>query len=117
MVGIDLLEVDRMEAALARTPTLRDRLFTAAEQAYADEQAIPARHYAARFCAKEAVVKALQLQSWDPLDIEVVHTPGGAPLAVLTGKLAGSGPVSISLTHTKTTAGAVAFAVGSGSGA
>lgn len=114
MVGIDLLEVDRMAEALARTPTLRDRLFTASEQAYAEAQAVPARHYAARFCAKEAVVKALRLGSWDPLDIEVVHGDHGAPLAVLHGALAGRGPVELSLTHTRSAAGAVALAVGAG---
>ena len=113
MVGIDLLEVDRMAAALQRTPTLRNRLFTPGEQAYADAQAVPARHYAARFCAKEAVVKALRLASWDPLDIEVVHGGGGAPEAVLRGPLAGCGPIALSLTHTRTTAGAVALATGS----
>jgi holo-[acyl-carrier protein] synthase len=110
VVGIDLLEVDRMAAALARTPSLKGRLFTAAEQAYSDGQAVPARHYAARFCAKEAVVKALQLASWDPLDIEVVHGETGAPAAVLRGALEGRGPVAISLTHTPTTAGAIAMA-------
>lgn len=112
MVGIDLLEVDRMAAALARTPTLRDRLFTAGEQAYAEAQAVPARHYAARFCAKEAVVKALQLRTWDPLEIEVALADGGAPMAVLHGSLAAEGPISLSLTHTRGTAGAVALVVG-----
>lgn len=112
MVGIDLLEVDRMAAALARTPGLRDRLFTAGEQAYAEAQAVPARHYAARFCAKEAVVKALRLQTWDPLDIEVVRGEGGAPRAVLRGALAERGPVELSLTHTRSAAGAVALAIG-----
>lgn len=112
MVGIDLLEVDRMAAALERTPGLRDRLFTPGEQAYAEAQAVPARHYAARFCAKEAVVKALRLDAWDPLDIEVVHAAHGAPEAVLRGPLAGRGPVEVSLTHTRSAAGAVAMVVG-----
>ncbi|MEH3055312.1 MAG: holo-ACP synthase [Patulibacter minatonensis] len=116
MVGIDLLEVDRMAAALARTPNLRHRLFTPAEQAYADEQAVPARHFAARFCAKEAVVKALGLGAWNPLDIEVVRGAGGVPEARLHGPLAACGPVSLSLTHTPTTAGAVALRAPSGGG-
>lgn len=112
MVGIDLLEVDRMAAALDRTPTLRDRLFTPDEQAYAESQAVPARHYAARFCAKEAVVKALRLDAWDPLDIEVVHAAHGAPRAILRGALEGRGPVEVSLTHTRSAAGAIAVALG-----
>lgn len=114
MVGIDLLEVDRMRAALERTPGLRDRLFTPGEQAYAESQAVPARHYAARFCAKEAVVKALRLESWDPLDIEVVRGDQGAPMAVLHGALTGRGPIELSLTHTRSAAGAVALALGAG---
>jgi holo-[acyl-carrier protein] synthase len=112
MVGIDLLDVDRMASALARTPNLKDRLFTPIEQAYADGQAVPARHYAARFCAKEAVVKALRLAMWDPLDIEVVTAADGAPGVVLHGELAAFSPVAISLTHTPATAGAIAFAPG-----
>ncbi|MDQ8045961.1 MAG: holo-ACP synthase [Solirubrobacteraceae bacterium] len=111
MLGIDLLEVDRMEAALARTPSLKARLFTDAEQAYADAQAVPARSYAARFCAKEAVVKALRLESWDAREIEVVHGPTGAPEIVLHGSLEGRGRVEVSITHTKLAAAAVAMLV------
>jgi holo-[acyl-carrier protein] synthase len=109
MLGIDLLEVDRMAAALDRTPGLRDRLFTAAEQAYAESQAVPARSYAARFCAKEAVVKALALETWDAREIEVIHAPSGAPEIRLHGSLAERGPVAVSITHTRVTAGAVAI--------
>lgn len=98
-----------MAAALQRTPNLKDRLFTPAEQAYADAQAHPALHYAARFCAKEAVVKALALPEWDARDIEVVRSAAGAPTILLHGPLAGEGPVAVSLTHTRRTAGAVAM--------
>ncbi|MDO9354735.1 MAG: holo-ACP synthase [Solirubrobacteraceae bacterium] len=111
MLGIDLIEVDRMAAALERTPNLRARLFTPGEQAYADGQAVPARHYAARFCAKEAVVKALELASWDALDIEVVHKPTGAPGIVLHGPLTDRGPIALSITHTRASAAAVAMVV------
>lgn len=112
MVGIDLLEVDRMAAALERSPGLRHQLFTDRERAYCDAQAVPARHYTARFCAKEAVVKALRLEAWDPLDIEVVSLVSGAPSVVLHGQLSDRGPLELSITHTKTTAGAVALALG-----
>lgn len=109
MVGIDVLEIDRMADALARTPGLRDRLFTAEEQQYADAQAVPARHYAARFCAKEAVAKALRLERWDATDIEVVVTASGAPEIMLHGTLAQQPPVAVSLTHSRGTAAAVAM--------
>ena len=50
-----------MRAALERTPTLRDRVFTDGEQAYCDQRRDPTERYAARFAAKEAVLKAMGL--------------------------------------------------------
>jgi len=110
VVGIDLLEIDRMARALERRPRLRERLFTPGERAYADSQATPAAHYAARFCAKEAIVKALALTAWAPHEIEIVGGGDAAPQVRLHGRLAGLGPVSVSLTHSRGTAGAVALA-------
>jgi len=111
-VGIDLLEIDRLERALARRPRLAQRLFTEAEREYAGSRAHPAMHLAARFCAKEAVAKALSLRAWDPHDVEVVGT-GGPPTVRLTGA-AGAAElgvdVTISLTHTGGMAAAVAVA-------
>jgi holo-[acyl-carrier protein] synthase len=107
-VGIDLLEIDRLRLALERRPTLADRLFTDAEREYSAGKANPAQHLAARFCAKEAVAKALSLEAWSWRDIEVVPT-SGAPRVALHGKLADLGlTIDLSLTHTGTTAGAVA---------
>src|SRR3954451_19549559 len=78
-VGIDLLEIDRLERALARRPQLDARLFTDGERAYAARRHRPAMHLAARFCAKEAVVKALALEVWNPHDVEVVSAATGVP--------------------------------------
>ena len=72
MIGLDLLEIDRLEEALARRPALAERLFTDGERSYAATQGRPARHLAARFCAKEAVSKALEMDVLHPRDIEVV---------------------------------------------
>ena len=72
MIGLDLLEIDRLEDALARQPALAERLFTDGERSYAATQGRPARHLAARFCAKEAVSKALEMDVLHPRDIEVV---------------------------------------------
>ena len=58
-IGIDLLEIARLERALERHPRLAERVFTEAERDYAAARARPGRHLAARFAAKEAVVKAL----------------------------------------------------------
>ena len=58
-VGLDLIEIERIRAALDRYPRFRERCFTEAERAYCDSRANPAQHYAARFAGKEAVGKAL----------------------------------------------------------
>jgi holo-[acyl-carrier protein] synthase len=107
-IGLDLLEIARLERALERHPRLAERLFTEAERAYAASRARPGRHLAARFCAKEAVAKALRLPAWSPRDVEVVVGGGGAPEIVLHGPLAGRGPVAVSLTHERAMAGAMA---------
>ena len=112
-VGIDLLEIERLERALARRPRLAGRLFTEAERAYAASRARPAMHLAARFCAKEAVVKALELEVFEPHDIEVLGGGDGPPALRLSGRAAArahelGGSVAISLTHTRRMAGAVA---------
>jgi holo-[acyl-carrier protein] synthase len=111
-VGIDLLEIDRLERALARAPHLADRLFTEEELAYAASRARPGQHLAARFCAKEAVSKALGLEVFRPQDVEVL---GGAARTrlVLHGAARQrarelEADVAISLTHSRNTAGAVA---------
>jgi holo-[acyl-carrier protein] synthase len=112
-VGIDLLNVERFERALERRPGLADRLFTDGERAYASGKARPAQHLAARFCAKEAVAKALGLTGWSFRDVEVVATDA-APELRLSGTVAAraaelGGELAISLTHTHEVAGAVAI--------
>ncbi|HEX2071679.1 MAG TPA: holo-ACP synthase [Thermoleophilaceae bacterium] len=115
MIGIDLLEIARLEAALERRPRLAERLFTDAELVYAAGRARPGQHLAARFCAKEAVAKALELDGWAFCDVEVVAT-GGAPQVRLSGSAAArarerGADVVLSLTHTATTAAATAMLV------
>jgi holo-[acyl-carrier protein] synthase len=113
-VGIDLLEIERLERALERRPRLAERLFTASERDYAGSRARPAMHLAARFCAKEAVAKALSLRVWDPHDVEVVGG-GGPPVIRLSGHAHARArelgvEIQVSLTHTHGMAGAVAVA-------
>jgi holo-[acyl-carrier protein] synthase len=113
-IGIDLLEIERLERALERTPRLAERLFTQAERAYAASRARPGQHLAARFCAKEAVAKALGIESWNFHDVEVLGT-GGPPEVRLSGSAAERAAalgvrVEISLTHTGANAAAVAVA-------
>jgi holo-[acyl-carrier protein] synthase len=109
-LGIDLIEIDRVERALERRPRLAERLFTPAELSYARNRARPGRHLAARFAAKEAVIKALG-QPVPPREIEVES--GEPPRVRLHGRaaeLAGERKIVISLTHSRETAAAVALA-------
>lgn len=115
-LGVDICEISRMERALARHPTMRERVFTAEEIAYCDMKARPAESYAGRFAAREAVIKALggyRGKRWQ--DIAVTRHPSGAPSITLSGnakRLAdamGISRVLITFTHEKTNA--VAFAV------
>lgn len=112
--GIDLLEIARLERALARRPRLALRLFTDGERDYAAARGRPGQHLAARFCAKEAVAKALGMTAWSFCDVEVLAT-GAAPEVALHGTAAARAAqlgvvVSVSLTHTRSQAGAIALA-------
>jgi holo-[acyl-carrier protein] synthase len=111
-VGLDLLDIERFERALERRPRLAERLFTDGERDYAAARARPGMHLAARFCAKEAVAKALGMTGWSFRDVEVVATEA-APLVRLSGAAARRAEelgvsAEISLTHTDAVAGAVA---------
>jgi holo-[acyl-carrier protein] synthase len=110
-VGIDLLEIERMERALQRHPRLEARVFTPAERDYAAARVRPGRHLAARFAAKEAVVKALGLSGGFGLaEIEVVA--GEPPTVRLVGRAAEAAAgrrVEVSLTHSRDFAAAVAI--------
>jgi holo-[acyl-carrier protein] synthase len=109
-VGIDLLEIGRLERALERHPRLAERVFTAGERSYAAGHARPGRHLAARFAAKEAVVKALGLSAGFGLkEIEVIAgEPPAVRLAGRAAEAAGGGRIEVSLTHSRDFAAAVA---------
>ena len=118
-IGLDLADIDRIERLLARHPErARRRLFTAGERAYCDARAVPARHFAARFAAKEAAYKALAGSEdarhihW--LEIEVANSPlDGRPALRLHGSAArraaelGVEVIHVTLTHSEGMAAAV----------
>jgi holo-[acyl-carrier protein] synthase len=113
-IGIDLLEIERLERALERRPRLAERLFTDHERAYAAARARPGQHLAARFCAKEAVAKALGMTAWSFQDVEVIGGDG-PPQVRLHGRVAERAgelgvEICISLTHARGEAAAVAVA-------
>ncbi len=88
-LGVDIIEIDRMEQAIKRTPRMVTRMFSAAEQTYAKKKARPAVQYALFFAAKEAVLKALGcgFAGMDAFtDVEVSHDRYGKPVPVLSGK-------------------------------
>lgn len=121
--GIDLVEVQRIERMLERYgERFITRCFTQAERDYCDQRpARRAEHYAARFAAKEAVVKALGTGfrsgiGWT--QIEIRREPAGGPCIELCGsakRVADEKGVSawrVSLSHTRDYATASVIAVG-----
>ena len=119
-LGTDLVEVERFRLALGRRAQLSARLFTDGERAYAAGQHDPVPSLAARFGAKEAVMKALAtgLGAFAFRDVEVVRTESGAPELALHGGAAalaeqrGVRAWQVSLSHTDATAMAVVLALG-----
>jgi holo-[acyl-carrier protein] synthase len=87
-IGVDIEQISRIERALARTPRFALRVFTAEEREYCASKANPAQHYAARFCAKEALVKALGESSFSWQEVEVVRGVSGKPTLRLHGQAA-----------------------------
>jgi holo-[acyl-carrier protein] synthase len=113
-IGTDLIEIDRIRRALER-PGFRDRCFTAAEQEYCESKRNPAESYAARFCGKEAVGKALGCGvffTWKEIEIVGRQKPG----VTLTGRTLAFAErvklrkLDVSMTHSHTMAGATAVA-------
>ena len=111
-VGVDLVEVHRFAAVLARQGApFVERVFTEGEQTYCGAKVDPVPFYAARFAAKEAVSKAFGTgigAAFGWRDIEVYHLEGGAPAVRLHGKAEalaverGIKRVWLSLSHTDT---------------
>ncbi len=114
--GIDLVEISRIEEIfLQRGNRFRDRIFTPDEIAYCESVASRFASYAARFAAKEAVMKALGT-GWSEgvawREIEIVRSVGGAPELKLSGralermKQIGASRAHLSLTHSRDLAAA-----------
>ena len=80
-LGVDIIEIERIKDALERHSRFKERFFTAAEREYCAEYKQAAPHYAGRFAAKEAVVKALGtgFSGFKWQDVEVVAGDQGQP--------------------------------------
>ncbi len=110
-IGIDLIEVERIERALERRPRLAERLFTAAELEYSLARARPGRHLAARFAAKEAALKALGLGGMRMGQVEVCGGGDEPPTLRLSGDAAAVAEreqvsLDVSITHSRDLAAA-----------
>jgi len=118
-LGVDIVEIDRMRTALERRPQMKERLFSAEERAYCEKRSRPAVHYALRFAAKEAVLKALGtgFSGMRFTDVEVAREANGRPVPRLSGAAAARAEelgviemhLSLSFTHTTAVASAVAI--------
>jgi len=88
-VGVDIIEVARVEDKLTRTPGLKEKLYTPVEISYCESKKFPYQHYAARFAAKEAFMKALGT-GWSRgvkfSEIEVRNLNSGQPVIEVYGK-------------------------------
>jgi len=119
-LGVDIVEIDRMRGILERRPQFAEQVFSQEECAYCNAKADPATHYALRFAAKEAVVKALGTGFAEGIwvhDIEVERTAKGRPTVKLSGRALevaeeqGVRELSLSLSYTRTDAVACALAI------
>ena len=119
-LGVDIVDVARMKRILERTPSFARKVFSCEECCYCDSKPAPEVHYATRFAAKEAVVKALGTGFAEGIgvrDIEVRRTSKGRPYVVLTGRAREVArelgvrelPLSLSYTHTEAVACAMAI--------
>lgn len=115
--GIDIVEVQRMADIIARWGNrFVDRVFSPGEIEYCSKRALPAMHYAARFAAKESLLKSLGIGMGMGIslkEIEVVSDPRGKPEVKLRGKGAdilqnrGVSAAHLSLSHTRHSATAL----------
>jgi holo-[acyl-carrier protein] synthase len=114
--GIDIIEVERISIRVQRDPGFRDLVFSPDEMKYCDGKAFPAEHYAARFAAKEAFLKAIGSGLDRDLslhEIEVLNEQTGKPFIRLSGvtekKLSEMGikKIHVSISHLKTMATAI----------
>ncbi len=105
-VGCDVEEIRRFERLVEKTEFVR-LVYLPEEEKYCREKTICTQHFAAIFCGKEAIIKALgclRINNIGFLDIEIFHAPNGCPQAKLLKKVGFDLDIKISLSHSKTTA-------------
>lgn len=118
-IGTDIVEISRISRAVRRSRFV-ERVFTEAERKYCLSRARPEEHFAGRFAAKEAVLKALGTGkrgiAWT--EVEILPTRDGSPRVCLRGRAAevarqkGIKEVLVSLSHSREYAVAYAVSLG-----
>jgi len=115
-LGIDIIEVERIERKIAKDSGFRELVFSANEISYCESKTSKYEHYAARFAAKEAFFKALGtgwLNGTAFNEVEIINNDNGKPEIVLQGltyttvKALGNFNILVSLTHIEAAASAV----------
>ncbi len=118
-IGVDAVEIDRFRRSLERTPSMKSRLFTSEELDYVEPHDDPTASLAARFAAREAVMKAMGvgLGAFEFHDVWVQRADSGRPTLAVTGRAQqianelGVTDWHLSITHTASTAIAYVIAV------
>jgi holo-[acyl-carrier protein] synthase len=83
-VGVDIIEVRRVENLVKKNPRFLSKVFTDTEIAYCSSKFNPYQHFAARFAAKEAFFKALGRKiKWT--DVGIKNLPSGKPVLEIQG--------------------------------
>lgn len=89
-LGTDIVEINRIEKAIVKNDRFLTKVFTAKEISYCEKKGITKfQSYAGRFCAKEAIAKAMGtgVREFDLVDIEIVNDNLGKPFAIFKGSL------------------------------
>ena len=95
-IGIDLIEVDRIKKAIERNEGIKEKIFSKKEIEYCETKKNKYESYAARFCAKESFIKAMNI-SIDFKEFEILNEKTGKPFMVYKGERLNG---EISLSHT-----------------
>lgn len=108
-IGIDMIDVDRIASKLEANPAFKTHVFSEAEIAYCEKQKKQAMHFAARWAAKEAYLKAIGVNfigNHRLPEIETMHQENGKPFIRLSGKALREfeampyGSIHLSISHT-----------------
>lgn len=103
-IGVDIEDIKRFEN---KSQKFLDRIYTKLEQEYCLSNSLPAKHFAVRFCAKEATIKALNslgIGKFSLNKIEIYHDERGCPKIRLLNECSNKLTIEVSLSHDRTKA-------------